>query len=264
MNEMRIIYCANNLVGLEILSWLKERKENVVGLIVHSPEKQKYGEEIISVFNFPENKIFYGNSLNEPKTLDAIQTLQPDIAISVYFGYIFKKPFLELFPKGCINLHPALLPYNRGAYPNVWSIIDGTPAGTTLHYVNDGIDSGDIISQKQIVTNITDTSETLYHRLESASVDLFKETWPKILTGDIYPVSQSICEGTYHKVNDVDEIDEIDLNRNYNAGELINILRARTFPPHKGAYIIQNRKKIYVNIQLLDESEEHENSHTSN
>jgi methionyl-tRNA formyltransferase len=243
------------LVGWEILSWLKKENENVVGLIVHSPEKQKYGEKILSVFNFSEDKIFYGNSLNEPKTLDAIRHLQPDIAISVYFGYIFKKPFLDLFPKGCVNLHPAFLPYNRGAYPNVWSIIEGTPAGTTLHYVNEGIDTGEIISQKQIVTNITDTGETLYRRLESASVDLFKETWPKILTGDIHPVSQNICGGTCHKVSDVDKIDEIDLNRNYNAGELINILRARTFPPHKGAYILQNQKKIYVSIELLDERE---------
>lgn len=255
MNEMRIIYCANNLVGWEILSWLKERKENIVGLIVHSPETQKYGEKINSVLNFSDDKIFYGNSLNDQKTLDAIRHLNPDIAISIYFGYIFKKRILDLFPKGCINLHPAFLPYNRGAFPNVWSIIDGTPAGTTLHYVNEGIDCGDIISQKQIEVNITDTGETLYHRLESASVELFKETWPKILTGDTHQVSQNIHEGTYHKVKDVDKIDEIDLNRNYNAGELFNIIRARTFPPHKGAYIIQNQKKIYVNIQLLNEGE---------
>lgn len=260
MNDMRIIYCANNLVGWKILSWLKERKENIVGLIVHSPDTQKYGEKIISVFDFPDDKIFYGNSLDDQKTLDAIRHLKPDIAISVYFGYIFNKPFLDLFPKGCINLHPAYLPYNRGAYPNVWSIIDGTPAGTTLHYVNEGIDSGDIIFQKQIVTTIADTGETLYHRLESASIDIFKETWPKILAGDIHPLSQKIQEGTYHNVNDVDKIDEIDLNRNYNAGELINILRARTFPPHNGAYIIQNQKKIYVNIQLLDETEHQQKS----
>jgi methionyl-tRNA formyltransferase len=255
MNEMRIIYCANNLVGWEILSWLKERNENIVGLIVHPHEKQRYGDKIISVFDFPNDKKFYGNSLHEQKTLDAISQLQPDIAISVYFGYIFKKSFLELLPKGCINLHPAFLPYNRGAYPNIWSIIDGTPAGTTLHYVNNGIDSGDIISQKQVAKSITDTGETLYQRLESASIELFKETWPKILTGQINPVSQNMLEGTYHNLNDVDKIDEIDLNRSYKAGELINILRARTFPPHNGAYIIQNQKKIYVNIQLLDEIE---------
>jgi methionyl-tRNA formyltransferase len=255
MKDVRIIYCANNFVGWEILSWLKEREENIVGLVVHAPEKQTFGEEISSVFNFPDDKIFYGNSLDERKTINAIRNLKPDIAISVYFGYIFKKPFLKLFPKGCINLHPALLPYNRGAYPNVWSIIEGTPAGATLHYINEGIDSGDIISQKQIAVNIIDTGETLYHRLESASIELFKETWPEILAENIQPVSQNIHEGTSHKINDVDKIDEIDLNRNYNAGELINILRARTFPPYKGAYIIQNQKKIYVNIQLSDDHE---------
>ena len=247
-------------LGGRYLPGSKSETKNIVGLILHSPEKQKYGEEIVSVYDMPEDKIFYGNTLNNENILNAICNLQPDIAISVYFGYIFKKSFLDLFPWGCINFHPAYLPYNRGAYPNVWSIIDGTPAGTTLHYVNEGIDSGDIISQKQIVTNITDTGETLYHRLESASVELFKETWPRILTGDIHPVSQNIQEGTYHNVHDVDKIDEIHLNRTYNAGELINILRARTFPPHNGAYIIQNQKKIYVNIQLLDETKQHSKS----
>lgn len=254
---MRIIYCANNLVGWEILSWLKERKENVVGLIVHSSEKQKWGEKIISVFDFPNDKIFYGNSLDDPKTLGAIRNLQPDIALSIYFGYIFKKPFLDLFSYGCINLHPAYLPFNRGAYPNVWSIIDGTPSGVTLHYVNEGIDSGDIISQKQIDVKITDTGDSLYHRLESASVDLFKETWPKIRMGQIHRTTQKSNEGTFHKVNDVDKIDEIDLNRDYNAGELINILRARTFPPHKGAYIVQNQKKVYIDVQLSEDGEYH-------
>lgn len=253
MNDMKIIYCANNLVGWKILSWLKEHNENVVGLIVHPSGNQKYGEQIISETGLPEDNIFYGNLLHEQKTLAAIRHLQPDIAISVYFGYIFKKPFLDIFPRGCINLHPAFLPYNRGAYPNVWSIIDGTPAGTTLHYVSEGIDNGDIISQKQVEVNITDTGETLYRRLESASIELFKKTWPKILTGDIHPVPQNTGEGTYHKVNDVENIDEIDLTREYHAGELINILRARTFPPYKGAYIMHNQKKIYVNIQLLDE-----------
>ena len=255
MDGMRIICCVNNLVGLQVLSWLRERNENIAGIIVHPQKEQKYGEEIIAVSGLPDDRIFFGNTLDNNETLDAIRQLKPDIAISVYFGYIFRKPFLDLFPRGCINLHPAFLPYNRGAYPNVWSIIDGTPAGTTLHYISEGIDTGDIIAQKQIAVHLDDTGKTLYHRLEYASAELFKETWPDISAGHIHPISQSSTEGTYHKVRDVDIIDEIDMNRTFTAGELINILRARTFPPHRGAYIVDNQKRIYVNIQL---SEEHE------
>ena len=126
MDGMRIICCVNNLVGLQVLSWLRERNENIAGIIVHPQKEQKYGEEIIAVSGLPDDRIFFGNTLDNNETLDAIRQLKPDIAISVYFGYIFRKPFLDLFPRGCINLHPAFLPYNRGAYPNVWSIIDGT------------------------------------------------------------------------------------------------------------------------------------------
>ncbi|MFH0966851.1 MAG: formyltransferase family protein, partial [Methanobacteriota archaeon] len=245
---MRIICCANNLVGYKILTWLRERNEEIVGLIVHPPEKQKYGEKIIASSGVPSDRIWYGNSLQDLETLNAIRDLKPDMAISLYFGYIFRKPFLDNFPLGCINLHPAYLPYNRGAYPNVWSIIDKTPAGATIHYVNEGVDSGDIISQKKIVTNITDTGETLHHRLESTCVELFKDTWPYILSGAIHPVQQTVHEGTFHKMSDVDKIDEIDLNQIYKAGDLINILRSRTFPPYKGAYIRHNGKIFFITI----------------
>ena len=74
------------------------------------------------------------------------------------------------------------------------------PAGTTLHYISEGIDTGDIIAQKQIAVHLDDTGKTLYHRLEYASAELFKETWPDISAGHIHPISQSSTEGTYHKV----------------------------------------------------------------
>ena len=251
---MRTVCCVNNFVGLQVPSWLGERNEDIAGIIIHPQKKQKCGREIITASGLSDDRIFYGDTLGDKKTLDAIRQLKPDIAVSVYFGYLFRKSFLDLFPQGCINLHPAFLPYNRGAYPNVWSIIDGTPSGTTLHYVNEGIDTGDIIAQKQIAVKLSDTGETLYHRLESASLDLFKETWPGIARGDVHPIPQPTIGGTYHNVRDVETIDEIDLNRTYTARELINILRARSFPPNRGAYIQHNQKKIYVNIQFSEEN----------
>lgn len=254
---MRIIYLANNRVGWQILSWLKEQGEEIVGLVVHPPHKQKYTEEMIETAGLPDECIFDGSRLREPQTLDAIQTLQPDIGLSILFDYILKPAFLHLFARGVINLHPSYLPYNRGQYPNVWSIVENTPSGVTLHYIDEGVDTGDIIAQREVPVEPVDTGETLYHKLERASVSLFQAMWPAIKTGTTPRILQTHGEGTYHRTKDVEQIDYIDLDRSYTARDLINIIRARTFPPYKGAYIEEGEggRRVYLRLQLAYEED---------
>jgi methionyl-tRNA formyltransferase len=247
---MRIVYLGNNWVGWQVLKWLKERDEEIVGLIIHSPNKQKYVSEILQVAELPPSKIFDGSQLHKPEVTEAIRKLNPDIGLSVLFDYILKPEFQSTFPQGVVNLHPAYLPYNRGQYPNVWSIIEGTPSGVTLHYIDNRIDTGDIIAQKEVPVEPVDTGETLYRKLERASVELLQETWPLIKAGKAPRIPQSREAGTYHRTQDVGSIDEIELERTYRAHDLINIIRARTFPPYKGAYFKVNGKRIYMRLQL--------------
>ena len=156
-------------------------------------------------------------------------------------------------PAGCVNCHPALLPYNRGQYPNVWSIIENTPAGVTLHYIDCGIDTGDIIAQKEVLIEPIDTGESLYKKLEKTCVNLFKDTWFMIRSRQAPRIPQLSNEGTYHRTSDVELIDKIELDCKYTARELINILRARTFPPYKGAYFLHNGRKVYLQLKLFNE-----------
>ena len=95
-----------------------------------------------------------------------------------------------------------------------------------------------------------DTGETLYRKLEYASIDLFKKTWPLLKSGNAPRLKQDINAGTYHKTKDVEKIDNIELDRKYTAKELINIIRARTFPPYRGAYFKINGRKIYIRVEL--------------
>lgn len=252
---MRILFLGNNRVGWQLLRWLKGCEERVVGLVVHPSEHQKFGKEIVEVSGLDPSCIFDGSQLRRPEMIEKVRALKPDIGLSVFFRYILKPEFLNLFPLGCINLHPAFLPYNRGGYPNVWSIIEGTPVGVTLHYIDAGIDTGDVIAQRQIPVDVADTGETLYRKLEGLCVDLFTETWPLIKTGQSPRISQSGQAGTYHRDSDVERIDRIDLDKIYLARELIDILRARTFPPYPGAYFIHGGRKIYMHLQLLREEE---------
>lgn len=249
---MKIVYLGNNRVGWQVLSWLKEQGEDIVGLVTHPPHKQKFGKEIEKTANLAPEYVFDGSKLRLKETVTRIKKLNPDIGISILFDYILRPEFLHCFPHGVINLHPSFLPYNRGQYPNVWSIIDGTPAGVTLHYIDERIDTGDIISQYQVVVEAVDTGETLYRKLEHAALSLFQDTWPLIKSKQASRRPQE-SGGSIHRTSDVENVDRIDLERIYTARELINILRARTFPPYRGAYFEVNGKRVYMRLQLEHE-----------
>lgn len=253
---MKILFLGNNRVGLEVARWLSETGESIVGLVVHPPTRQKCASEIKSLLQLPANAVFDAEQLRDPMTRESIAALGADIAVSVYFGFILRPEFLGLFAAGCINLHPGLLPYNRGAHPNVWSIVEGTPAGVTLHYVDAGVDTGDLIAQAPVEVEPIDTGASLYQKLEDASCSLFAQAWPGIKNGRASRQKQSTSTGTSHRVRDLKQLDEIVLDREYTARDLINRLRARTFPPFDGCYFIDKGRKVFANIELRYASDE--------
>lgn len=251
---MRILYLANNWAGWQVLEFLQARGEDIAGIAMHPSEKRKYGPEIEAAAGAA--CIVDGSRLNQPETLETIRQLRPDIGVSVFYGYILRRALLDLLPAGCINLHPAFLPYNRGAHPNVWSIVDGTPAGATLHYIDEGVDTGDIIAQRPVPVDPTDTGETLYRKLERASLDLFRDAWPDIRVGRARRTPQPRGEGTSHRVRDLDGITEIDIDAVYPARRLIDIIRAQTFPPYRGAWFRHNGRRLQVRLAFYEEKAE--------
>jgi methionyl-tRNA formyltransferase len=247
---VRILYMANNWVGWKIAQYLTEQGDEIAGVVLHSESKRRYGQEIMDATQVDKQFVLDGAQLTQPETFAKIKQLSADIALSIFFGHILRPPLLEMFDGNVVNLHPAYLPYNRGAYPNVWSIVDGTPAGATLHYVDESVDTGDIIAQQNVEVEPVDTGASLYEKLEHACVELFQATWPMIRSGSAPRMRQSAHDGTAYRMRDVERIDFIDLDEKMRAGDLINILRARTFPPHRGAYYEQDGKRVYLGLNL--------------
>ena len=245
----RIVFLGNNKLAVRVLSFLRTQPQEIVALVVHPRGKAKNQRQLMNISRLPKDRILLGNKINQIKTVRTLTVLKPDVLVSVMFGYILKSPVIATAVKGAINLHPAYLPYNRGAHPNVWSIIDNTPAGVTLHVINQGVDTGKILAQKRLTILPTDTGESLYQRLEDAAHDLFVEAWPKLMSGKIKSRPQP-RGGSFHTVKDLQKVDEIDLNKNYMGRDLINLLRARTFPPYNGAYFKAGGRKIFVRIRL--------------
>ncbi len=113
-----------------------------------------------------------------------------DFVISYGYTHIIRKKVLNLFPRKAINLHIAFLPWCRGSYPNLWSFLFDTPKGVTIHYLDAGVDTGDIIVQEKVEVQADDTLRTSHDRLITALEKLFYKRWPEIKSGRIRSTPQ--------------------------------------------------------------------------
>jgi methionyl-tRNA formyltransferase len=126
------------------------------------------------------------------------------IGFLVSYGYrhILRKNILELFPNSAINLHISHLPWNKGADPNFWSFVEDTPKGVSIHYLDEGVDTGDIIIQKKVKFNTEqETLATSYEILQATIQDLFKQNWEDMKSGKCQRQKQ-IGKGSLHRVKD--------------------------------------------------------------
>ena len=124
-----------------------------------------------------------------------------DAAFAVSHGYrlILRRPVLERLE--IVNLHISYLPYNRGADPTLWSVLENTPAGVTIHYMDEGVDTGDVIAQRALSFADDDTLATAYAKATDEIAALFREHWPAIRAGTCARTPQP-PGGTVHRVAD--------------------------------------------------------------
>ena len=104
-----------------------------------------------------------------------------DFIVSYGYRYIVSGEILRHFPKRAVNLHISLLPYNKGADPNFWSFVEDTPKGVSIHYMDSGLDTGEIIAQKEVKFDIqNETFASSYNVLQATIQRLFMDVWSDI------------------------------------------------------------------------------------
>ena len=195
---MRIVYFTYwGTIGDRVLEWMVNNTDEEIVAVISRPGEQ--GETVkdvafryyLPLYQPPEN-------VNDPRFLDVLRALQPDVFISMYFGRLFSPDLLAVPKVGCINMHPSLLPKYRGQGPTTWPLYRGdTETGQTIHWLDEGIDSGDIIAQRAIPIEPDDTSSTLGRKLVALGVELFRETWPLISSGKAPRVPQDDSQASY-------------------------------------------------------------------
>lgn len=177
-----------------------------------------------------------------------------------HYSMIFSLHCKQIFPAElvnrvkCINVHPGLNPYNRGWYPQVFSILNKLPAGATIHEIDEHLDHGPVICQKEVKIEKWDTSFTAYNKVLDAEIELLDERLESIL--DMTYTTQVKEEGNLNLKKDFNALCEIDLTHVDSFGNHIDRLRALTHGDYMNAYYIdENGVKVYVKIELLPEKQ---------
>jgi len=148
---------------------------------------------------------------SEKINADIIKNHSVKFIISYGYRHIIKQSTLNALPDGesAINLHISYLPWNRGADPNLWSFIDNTPKGITIHLIDHGLDTGNILLQKEITFN--NSGETLtssYNYLQYCIQRLFKDNWHDIKHKRISSFTQ-LGIGSIHSAADKEKIQHL-------------------------------------------------------
>lgn len=148
-------------------------------------------------------------------TPEYIKELNPEIVISYNYSHIVKEDVIDLMGDKIINMHCSLLPWNKGASPNLWSFIDDTPKGVTIHVLEKGLDTGRLLLQEEVTFDEeTETLASSYNKLQETIVDLLVSNLEDIMDGNIVPTEQK-GEGSYHRTSDLKALlngREIDYN----------------------------------------------------
>ena len=155
--------------------------------------------------------------------------------------------------KKLFNLHFSLLPKYRGCHPNFLQIYNGEKySGVTLHKINRGIDSGDIIDQKKFKIKLNDTAYDNYFRLMKCSVILFKKNINNILNSNYTLKKQKLSNGKYYKRNSVNYKKILNLNMKKPSLKLHNKIRSLIFPPYQIPVVngLQVKKSLYKNNKI--------------
>lgn len=171
-----------------------------------------------------------------------------DLFLSLHCKQLFPDELVSNYR--CVNIHPGLNPYNRGWYPQAFSIVNKQPVGVTIHEMDRELDHGPIIVQREVKIFENDTSIDVYKRIQNLEIEMLQEYLPQILM-DNYDVKYCESEGNVNYKSDFDKLCQLDLNEKGTFRHFLDILRATTFPPYKNAYFIDEKgERVWISINI--------------
>lgn len=253
---MRVIFMGTPDFAVGTLQAIYEAGHEVC-LVVTQPDKPKGRGHVMQYTPVKEYavskgiEVFQPVKIREQETMEKLKSYQADICVVAAFGQILPKELLEMCPYGCINVHASLLPKYRGAAPIQWVIIDGEKeSGVTIMQMNEGLDTGDMISKVVVPITEEETGGSYHDKLAEAGARLCVETMKEIEAGTAVKTPQDDSQSCYAKMLQK-ELGAIDFTKS--AEEIERLIRGLN--PWPSAYTTLHGKTLKIWAAKVEDKE---------
>ncbi len=251
-NSLRILFMGSPDFAAIALQTLHQ-KFNVIGVVTQPDRRGGRGKKLISppvkiLADELEVSMIQPHRVRDDEAMDAIRRFAPDLIVVAAYGQILRPNLLELPRYGCINIHGSLLPRWRGAAPIQAAILAGdAEAGITIMLMDEGIDTGDMLSKRAIPIAADDTAGTLFNKLAPLGAELLVETLPKYLSGEIKSQPQPEEGATYAKM-----LKKADGKLDFSQSAVKLEQQVRAFSPWPGTFFEWNGGPLKVHRAHVD------------
>lgn len=245
---MRVVFMGTPDFAVGTLEAILAAGHEVVG-VVTQPDKSKGRskalvptpvKEVALKHDIP---VYQPKRIREAEAVETVRAMNPEVIVVVAFGQIIPKEILEMAPYGCLNVHASLLPAYRGAAPIQWAVLNGDKeSGVTIMRMDEGLDTGDMISKVIVPLDKKETSETLFDKLAMEGAKLLVETLPKVASGEVVYEKQPEESPTPYAAMISKQMGEIDWTKS--AVELERLVRGMNSWP--SAYTKLDGKTLKV------------------
>lgn len=241
---MRIFFIGSVEFSKSCLLKLIEIKSTPIG--VCTIEKSSFNSDHVDlslICNKHNIPVRYSNDINSEDTFSWIKSLNPDVIFCFGWSRLIKKKLLDLTRIGVVGYHPALLPLNRGRHPIIWALVLGLKkTGSTFFFMDEGADSGDILSQKEVVISDLDDAGTLYNKITKVALSQLETFVLELISGNYQRKPQDHNKSNLWRKRGIND-GKIDWRMS--AKTIFNLVRALS-KPYVGAHFELAGEQIKV------------------
>src|SRR5437588_2504515 len=237
---MRVLFIGTGEIGVPVLRWLRESEEHELAGVVTQPDKpvgrqQRIGAPPIKMVAAGSNlPILQPKRIKSTDAVAEIRALAPDVIVVMAYGQILPRAVLEIPRIACLNLHASLLPRHRGAAPIQAAIVAGDRAtGISVMYMDEGLDTGDVLLQKRIEIAAGETGGSLHDRLAQIAPIALKEALSELEDGSAPRTPQDSSTASY-----APKLEREHGRIDWNESAAVIERKIRAFDPWPGAFTI--------------------------
>lgn len=196
---MRIVFIGAVQFSERVLKEIIDSQANVVGVCTVSESSVNTDHADLSAIAISSGiPVHLTSNINDRSSVEWVRSLHPDFIFCFGWSYLIKKDLLAIPVVGTIGYHPASLPLNRGRHPLIWALVLGlTETASTFFFMDEGADSGDILSQERVAISSNDNALSLYEKITNVAISQIIDFLPKLSTGQYTRCPQDHSKSNY-------------------------------------------------------------------